>query len=118
MSDGQRRHHGRYPALHAARSPGTDHDIDLLLDPFDHDRATQAITLGVVFGAVVGLLADMLKVGAAAGQQPAGGATITLGASALALLAGYSAGQVFGLLDDISERVFGRRDAPGRAPGA
>ncbi len=89
-----------------------------LLDPFDHDRATQAITLGVVFGAVVGLLADMLKAGAAAGQQPAGGATITLGISALALLAGYSAGQVFGLLDDISERVFGRRDAPARPAGA
>lgn len=89
----------------------------LLLDPFDHDRATQAITLGVVFGAVVGLLADMLKGGAAG--PPAGGATITLGVSALALLAGYSAGQVFGLLDDISERVFGRREsaAAGR-PGA
>jgi hypothetical protein len=87
-----------------------------LLDRSDHDRAAQTLTLGVVFGAVIGLIADMLRGGAAG--QPADGATVMLSVSALALLAGYSVGHVFGLLDDISERVFGRRDAAGRPEAA
>jgi hypothetical protein len=78
-----------------------------LLDRSDLDRATQTVMLGLVFGAVVGLIADVLRVGGA--DTPPPGTTVTLGVSALALLAGYSLGHVFGLLDDISERVFGRR---------
>jgi hypothetical protein len=58
----------------------------------------------------------MLRGGAAG--QPADSATVVLSVSALALLAGYSVGHVFGLLDDISERVFGRRDAAGRVEAA
>jgi hypothetical protein len=78
-----------------------------LLDRADHDRAMQTLTLGVVFGAVIGLLAEMLRAGDT--TSPAtGSATIALGVSTLALLAGYSVGHVFGLLDNFSERVFGR----------
>ncbi|WP_043343190.1 hypothetical protein [Belnapia moabensis] len=82
-----------------------------LLDRSDLDRATQTVMLGLVFGAVVGLIADVLRAGGAAAPSP--GTTVTLGVSALALLAGYSVGHVFGLLDDISERVFGRRASSG-----
>lgn len=82
-----------------------------LLDRSDLDRATQTVMLGLAFGAVVGLIADVLRAGGAA--APAPGSTVTLGISALALLAGYSVGHVFGLLDDISERVFGRRAPAG-----
>ncbi len=82
------------------------------LDPFDHNRATQAITLGAVVGP------PRHAEGGSMARQPAaaGDAAVTPGVNAPPPLADRSAGRVCGPLDGIGGRVFGRRGAPAERP--
>lgn len=74
------------------------------LDRSDSSQAIQTLVFGLVFGALVGILADMLR------TRPASGAAsdeVVLGVSVIALVAGYSVAHVFRFLDNFADRLFG-----------
>jgi hypothetical protein len=84
------------------------------LSPGDYGATRNTLVLGVVTGTVVGLFSDSM------GWASHSSASIPLGPTALALLAGFASERVFALFDTISARVFGTAmaDRPARAPAA
>jgi hypothetical protein len=70
-----------------------------LLTYIDRGRIQQDWLLGLILGAVIGLFADYIGK-----ASPVEGITL----SAIALLAGYNVTAVFGLFEDVSNRLFGR----------
>lgn len=79
------------------------------LERSERDQAMATLLYGVVFGALVGILADMLRMQPVSGA--AGGDRVVLGVSVVALLAGYSVAHVFRFLDGFADRVFGAPQA-------
>ncbi|WP_431285137.1 hypothetical protein ACQW02_10225 [Humitalea sp. 24SJ18S-53] len=74
------------------------------LERSERDQAMATLLYGVVFGALVGILADMLRAPPISG---AAGDEVVLGVSVIALLAGYSVAHVFRFLDNFADRIFG-----------
>ncbi len=77
----------------------------------EHSRVLTTLVLGASFGAVVSLLAEILRGGGTAAPTTA---AITLGLWPLAFLAGYAVSHVFRMLDAAVDRVFGQRQPADR----
>jgi hypothetical protein len=78
-------------------------------------RGNTSLVLGTAFGAIVSLIAEVLRSGYALPGGTAPSATgVALGLWPLAFLAGYSVTHVFRMLDSAVDRVFGQADSPSR----
>jgi hypothetical protein len=84
-----------------------------LLTLTEQSRMLTTLVLGASFGAVVSLLAEILRSGSTVSPTAA---AISLGLWPLAFLAGYAVSHVFRMLDAAVDRIFGQR-RPGRPSG-
>lgn len=75
------------------------------LNSGDVGRMKISFILGLLTGAVIALFSEVVIVKSSESQLP-------LGSTAFALLAGFAADRVFGMFDQISERVFGTTQPP------
>lgn len=82
-----------------------------LLALTEQSRMRITLVLGASFGAVVSLLAEILRGGGTAAPTTA---AITLGLWPLAFLAGYAVSHVFRMLDAAVSRIFGQRQPSDR----
>jgi hypothetical protein len=82
-----------------------------LLTLTEHSRMLTTLVLGASFGAVVSLLAEILRSGGTAAPSAT---AISLGLWPLAFLAGYAVSHVFRMLDAAVDRIFGQRQPPDR----
>ena len=86
-----------------------------LLALTEQSRMLTTLVLGASFGAVVSLLAEILRGGSTASPTTA---AMTLGLWPLAFLAGYAVSHVFRMLDAAVDRIFGLRHPSDRASPA
>ena len=82
-----------------------------LLTLTEQSRMLTTLVLGASFGAVVSLMAEILRSGSTVSPTAA---SISLGLWPLAFLAGYPVSHVFRMLDAAVDRIFGQRHAPER----
>jgi len=85
-----------------------------LLTLTEQSRMLTTLVLGASFGAVVSLLAEILRSGSTVSPSSA---AISLGLWPLAFLAGYAVSHVFRMLDAAVDRIFGQR-LPSDRPAA